>query len=235
MKDNYSRVDDIRNELKKLEMRLDQGENEKRRIIHQNESMLRLERDMAQLERYRRENVEKDLDLVKSEIKMLSEKNSKHVRERELKASVRLNTYQHRDADLGGGPREEVQKELEGIERANREWGGVVNLLGRSQKIEKDLLVAQVENEQLRQGQREARHVKLQKEGLQDAVNVKQQRIVLLQKKQIELEDAKCDLETVKEGHQTRILRLESALQGMFPVAYNIRPGGYFRAFGYWT
>lgn len=214
MKDNYNRVEDIRNELKLLEMRLDKGECEKERIIRENESMLRLERDMAELERLRRQNMEKDLELVKSEIKVLSEKTKKNAIEREIKATARLNTYHSRDLDTSGSQRVEVQKELEGIERANREWGGVVNLLGRSQKIEKDLLLAQVENEQLKEKEREARHIKLEKEGLQDAVNVKQQRILLLEKKQLELEATKSDLQNQKECQQTRILRLESALQG---------------------
>ena len=214
MKDNYNRVEDIRNELKLLEMRLDQGESEKERIIRENESMLRLERDMAELERLRRQNMEKDLELVKSEIKVLSEKTKKNAIDREIKATARLNTYQSRDLDTSGSQRADVQKELEGIERANREWGGVVNLLGRSQKIEKDLLLAQVENEQLKEKEREARHIKLEKEGLQDAVNVKQQRILLLEKKQLELEATKSDLQNLKECQKTRILRLESALQG---------------------
>lgn len=216
MKDNYNRVEDIRNELKLLEMRLDQGQSEKDRIIRENESMLRLERDMAELERLRRQNMEKDLELVKSEIKVLSEKTKKNAIDREIKASARLNTYQSRDLDINSNKREDVQKELEGIERANREWGGVVNLLGRSQKIEKDLLLAQVENEQLKEKEKEARHIKLEKEGLQDAVNVKQQRILLLEKKQLELEASKSDLLSQTECQKTKILRLESALQGKF-------------------
>lgn len=71
---NSSRIKKIKNELKMLESRLENSEFKKTMLEEENNEILKRTADYMELERLKRENAERELDLVEQELKNINNK-----------------------------------------------------------------------------------------------------------------------------------------------------------------
>ena len=116
----------LQRELQKLEDRLDKSERKKMQLKEEKKSVLKATRDIVELERIKREDVERELKKVETELKYLG-----------------------RDSEEQS--RREVQREIRALEEAGLKWGGVQNLLIKADQMEKQLLLMKVKNDQLKE------------------------------------------------------------------------------------
>ena len=69
-----SRIKKIKNELRMLESRLENSEFKKTMLEEENTEILRRTADFVELERLKRENAERELDLVEKELQNINNK-----------------------------------------------------------------------------------------------------------------------------------------------------------------
>ena len=194
-KKSSKKVKSIKKELKLLESRLNQSEKKKTLLKEENQSMVRLHRDMVELERLKRENAEKELMLVESELKSINQK--RYLKEFQPEVNCR-----------------NAQLEIEAIEMANSRWGGLYTLLDKAESMKKRLLLLDLENERLMDKTHTRTCVHKCHIEAEEALQIKRERLILLaeSEKQARLKTSQLEL-TVKEM-QSLIYDLKQRLEG---------------------
>ena len=186
----------LQRELQKLEDRLDKSERKKMQLKEEKQSVLRATRDIVELERVKREGVERELRKVESELRCLG-----------------------RDSEEQS--RREVQREIRALEEAGLKWGGVQSLLAKAEQMEKQLLLMKVKNDQLKESLDNVDFNASKLQHAEEALEIKKERIQLLgegerqAKLRVGVLESQCDKEErAKQSLQERLIAKELLLEG---------------------